>query len=651
MHEHDRDESCSTHDCHTCDCTAHGGADDDNRSELWTMAIAAALFVLGLAVAGIWSTVLLFLAYLLIGSKVLWSALRNVVRGQVFDENLLMAVASVGAIAIGEIPEAVGVMLFYSVGEYLQHAAVARSRKSIENLMNIRPDRALVFRGANEPVEVPPDDVIPGETVLVRPGERIPLDGVVTEGETSLDTSALTGESMPRPALAGSEVLAGMVNLTGTIRVVVARPYAESSVARILELVQQAANRKARTEQFITKFARYYTPAVVGLALLVAFVPPLIMPDQSLYTWIHRALVMLVISCPCALVISIPLGYFAGIGGASRRGVLVKGANYLEALARVDTVIFDKTGTLTQGSFNVVDVVGENGYTELEVLKLAAHAGAHSSHPVSTSIRNAYERSDRELDLASIGEAKELTGMGVSATVRGERVLAGNDRLLHQENIQHDVCVQDGTVVNVAHNHVLAGRIHLADEVKPGATEGISRLRRAGVGRIVMLTGDTEGVALDVAGKVGIREYRSGLLPQEKVEALENIMAEQTVARGQSGVVAFAGDGINDAPALMRADIGIAMGALGSDAAIEAADVVVMDDDPSRVADAIDVARRTRRVVVENIVLAVGVKIIVLVLGALGIATMWAAVFADVGVAVIAVANSMRAYGIGRVRV
>lgn len=651
MHEHNRDESCSTHQCHTCDCAAHAGVDDDSRSDLWTMAIAAGLFILGLAAAGTWSTILLLLAYLVVGSKVLWSALRNIVRGCLFDENLLMAVASVGAIAIGEIPEAVGVMLFYSVGEYLQHAAVARSRKSIENLMNIRPDRALVFRGPNEPVEVPPDDVMPGETVLVRPGERIPLDGVVAGGETTLDTSALTGESMPRPAVEGSEVLAGMVNLTGTIRITVARPYAESSVARILELVQQASNRKARTEQFITKFARYYTPAVVGLALLVAFAPPLIMPGQSLYACIHRALVMLVISCPCALVISIPLGYFAGIGGASRRGVLVKGANYLEALTRVDTVIFDKTGTLTQGTFSVVDVVGENGYTELEVLKLAAHAGAHSSHPVSASIRNAYACSDQELDLASVDEAKELTGMGVSATIRGERVLAGNDRLLHQENIQHDVCVLDGTVVNVAHNQVLAGRIHLADEVKPGATEGVSRLRRAGVRRIVMLTGDTEGVALDVAGKLGIGEYKSGLLPQEKVEVLENIMAEQTVARGQSGVVAFAGDGINDAPALMRADIGIAMGALGSDAAIEAADIVVMDDDPSRVADAIEVARRTRRVVVENIVLAVGVKIVVLVLGALGMATMWVAVFADVGVAIIAVANSMRAYGTGRVRV
>lgn len=487
----------------------------------------------------------------------------------------------------------------------------------------------------------------------VRPGERVPLDGVIVDGQTTVDTSALTGESMPRVLEVGDKVSAGVINLSATVRVLVEKSYSESTVSRILSLVQQASERKAHTEQFISKFARYYTPAVVGVAAAVAMVPPLVMEGQSFIEWLHRALTILVISCPCALVLSVPLSYFAGIGGASRRGVLVKGANYLEALNDVGTVVFDKTGTLTQGSFSVVEVVGSNGFTEHDVMDLAAHAGSQSNHPLSASIRKAY--TDKHvLDTGRVQHVQEISGMGVSALVDGKPVIAGNDRLLHRENVAHDACVTDGTVVNVARDRVLAGRIRLADKVKPRAGQAVSRLKAAGVHTMVMLTGDTHGVAADVARDVGIDQFHAGLLPQEKVKVLENIINQQRAkpaagapdGRRARRLVAFAGDGINDAPALVRADVGIAMGALGSDAAIEAADVVVMDDDPSRIADAIEVARRTRRIVVQNIALALGVKAVVLTLGALGRATMWSAVFADVGVAILAVANSMRAYGL-----
>lgn len=654
---HVSDCGCCRHD-HSCREDHH-----DGRASISEILAGAVLFAAGLAVnwllpvasagGSTLATSLYLAAYVVSGWRVLFTAASNIRRGRVFDENSLMALASIGAVAIAEYPEAVAVMLFYSVGERLQHSAVARSRRSIEELISIRPDRAWVFRRGTEPVEVTPDEVMPGEELRVRPGERVPLDGVIVDGQTTVDTSALTGESMPRVLEVGDKVSAGVINLSATVRVLVEKSYSESTVSRILSLVQQASERKAHTEQFISKFARDHTPAVVGVAAAVAMVPPLVMEGQSFIEWLHRALTILVISCPCALVLSVPLSYFAGIGGASRRGVLVKGANYLEALNDVGTVVFDKTGTLTQGSFSVVEVVGSNGFTEHDVMDLAAHAGSQSNHPLSASIRKAY--TDKHvLDTGRVQHVQEISGMGVSALVDGKPVIAGNDRLLHRENVAHDACVTDGTVVNVARDRVLAGRIRLADKVKPRAGQAVSRLKAAGVHTMVMLTGDTHGVAADVARDVGIDQFHAGLLPQEKVKVLENIINQQRAkpaagapdGRRARRLVAFAGDGINDAPALVRADVGIAMGALGSDAAIEAADVVVMDDDPSRIADAIEVARRTRRIVVQNIALALGVKAVVLTLGALGRATMWSAVFADVGVAILAVANSMRAYGL-----
>lgn len=663
IHEH---SACGCDHCH--DHGSGQGHNHDGHYQASPLEIVASLVLLatGMTVkawgtfagaAVVWNAVLI-VSYLTAGWRVLRGAVQGIVSGRLFDENSLMALASLGAMAIGEMPEAVGVMAFFSVGEYLQHLAVERSRGSIRALMDIRPEYANVMRdGKTE--RIAPEDVLPGESILVSPGERVPLDGLITSGESFMDTSALTGESMPRAMGPGDEALAGMVNTSGAVTLEVLRPYAQSAVARVLQLVEEASSRKAHTERFITRFSRYYTPAVVALAAAVAVVPPVFVPGQAFAVWLHRALVLLVISCPCALVISIPLGYFAGIGGASRRGVLVKGANFLEALTRVDTVVFDKTGTLTAGSFRVVEIQGENGVAECEVLRLAAHAGARSSHPVSASIRESYcdnGQQGRVIDESAITAVDEVSGMGVRATVAGQRVMAGNDRLLHLENVPHDVCVTDGTVVNVAKDGVLAGRIRMADQVKPGASDSVRRLRQAGVSRIVMLTGDVSHVARQVASEVGIDEYRADLLPGQKVEALEAIMNKQAsrgpghepdheLGRRRMGAVAFVGDGINDAPALTRADVGIAMGGLGSDAAIEAADVVIMDDNPARIADAIEIARRTHRVVVENIVFSLAVKAAVLALGVMGIASMWSAVFADVGVALIAVLNAARAYG------
>ena len=659
IHEH---SACGCDHCH--DHGSGQGHNHDGHYQASPLEIVASLVLLatGMTIkawgtfagaAVVWKAVLI-VSYLTAGWRVLRGAVQGIVSRRLFDENSLMALASLGAMAIGEMPEAVGVMAFFSVGEYLQHLAVERSRGSIRALMDIRPEYANVMRdGKTE--RIAPEDVLPGESILVSPGERVPLDGLITSGESFMDTSALTGESMPRAMGPGDEALAGMVNTSGAVTLEVLRPYAQSAVARVLQLVEEASSRKAHTERFITRFSRYYTPAVVALAAAVAVVPPVFVPGQAFAVWLHRALVLLVISCPCALVISIPLGYFAGIGGASRRGVLVKGANFLEALTRVDTVVFDKTGTLTAGSFRVVEIQGENGVAECEVLRLAAHAGARSSHPVSASIRESYcdnGQQGRVIDESAITAVDEVSGMGVRATVAGQRVMAGNDRLLHLENVPHDVCVTDGTVVNVAKDGVLAGRIRMADQVKPGASDSVRRLRQAGVSRIVMLTGDVSHVARQVASEVGIDEYRADLLPGQKVEALEAIMNKQAsrgpgheLGRRRMGAVAFVGDGINDAPALTRADVGIAMGGLGSDAAIEAADVVIMDDNPARIADAIEIARRTHRVVVENIVFSLAVKAAVLALGVMGIASMWSAVFADVGVALIAVLNAARAYG------
>jgi len=628
---------------HRLDHDADGRSGVERR-RIAEIALASILFVAGI----VWQEPLhqtpysiaeyavLLAAYWLAGRGVLGAAMRNLGRGRLFDENALMTAATLGAIAIHELPEAAGVMLFFSVGETLQDYAVGRSRRSIRALMDIRPDFANVRRGG-EIARVVPDDVQIGEEIVVRPGEKIPLDGEVIEGSSFVDTSSLTGESVPRKVEPGDDVLAGTVNTSGVLAVRVTRPFGESSVSKILELVENAGARKAKTEKFITTFSRFYTPAVVLAALGVAFLPPLIVEGAGLSDWVHRALVLLVISCPCALVLSIPLGYFGGIGGASRRGILVKGANFLDALAHVDTVVMDKTGTLTKGEFKVRQVTAFNGFSEGEILDLAAHAEAYSNHPIAASIR---EARGGDLDPTRIERCEELAGHGIKAEVDKKLVVVGNDRILHKELVPHEGCEAGSTVVNVAVDGVLAGRILIADEIKPDARDAIQSLKKLGVNRTVMLTGDNRNAAEHVAGAVGIDEVHAGLLPEEKVQVFERISREM---RPRAGKVAFVGDGINDAPVLTRADVGIAMGGLGSDAAIEAADVVIMDDMPSKVASAVAVARRTRRIVLQNIALALAVKAAVMGFGTMGMAGMWEAVFADVGVSLIAVANATRA--------
>lgn len=615
----------------------------DERRQIAEIFTAAALLVIGLGFGGslrqtpfaIGEYAVFLAAYWLVGRSVVAKAFRNLVRGEFFDENSLMTLATFGAIFIGELPEAVGVMLFYSVGETLQERAVDRSRRSIKALLDIRPDHATVKRSGTLE-RVAPAEVAVGETIVVRPGERIPLDGEVLEGNSLIDTSALTGEPVPRAVEPGASVLAGTVNLKGLLAIRVTRPFSQSSVAKILELVEQAGARKAPTERFITRFSRYYTPAVVGVALAVALFPPLIV-GGGFSQWIYRALVLLVISCPCALVLSIPLGYFGGIGGAARHGILVKGANFLDALAHVDTVVMDKTGTLTQGVFRVQEVAAYNGFSQSQVLEYAAHAESFSNHPIAASILEAYQG---EIDLARVEAYQEIAGHGVKARIDGKVVVAGNDRMLHREEVPHDECEAPGTVVNIAVDGRLAGRIIIADEIRPDAAAAVRALKSLGVVETVMLTGDDEKTARQVAAAVGIDHVRAGLLPEEKVAALETIAQSRKAKRGK---VAFVGDGINDAPVLTRADIGIAMGGLGSDAAVEAADVVLMDDMPSKVAQAVTIARRTRRIVVQNIAFALGVKAAVILLGMMGMAHMWEAVFADVGVSLIAVLNSARA--------
>ncbi|TDA70544.1 MAG: cadmium-translocating P-type ATPase [Clostridia bacterium] len=580
--------------------------------------------------------VVLLTAYLLVGGPVIWTAIRNLARGQVFDENFLMTVATMGAIAIHQLPEAVAVMLFYAVGEYFQGRAVNRSRRSIAALLDIRPEYAnLKINGETRPV--PPEEVAVGQRIIVKPGERVPLDGEVVEGTSFLDTSALTGESVPRKVKSGDQVLAGMINGQGLLTVRVTKPYAESSVARILELVENAAGRKAPTEQFITAFSRYYTPVVVAGAAAVAVIPPMVLPGATFSIWLYRALVMLVISCPCALVVSIPLGYFGGIGGASRRGILVKGANFLDALTGLHTVVFDKTGTLTQGVFRVTRVVPYHGFAETELLALAAHAEAFSTHPIAQSIREAY---GREIPPDMVDEYREIPGHGISALVDGKRVLAGNDRLMHREGIVHEICDLEGTGVHVAIDGTFAGYIVISDEVKTDARRAVARLKELGVRQMVMLTGDEETVARRVAESLGLDAYFAELLPGGKVEKVEDLQAALPDRRRQK--LAFVGDGINDAPVITRADVGVAMGALGSDAAIEAADVVLMEDAPSKLATAIEIARHTGRVVRQNVALALGVKGFFLLLGVFGVATIWEAVFADVGVALMAIFNATR---------
>ena len=573
-------------------------------------------------------------AYVIIGGDVVKKAAKNIGQGQIFDENFLMTIATAGAFFVGEYAEAVAVMLFYQVGECFQSYAVNRSRKSIADLMDIRPDYANVIRDGTA-VEVGPEEVEIGETILVKPGERIPLDGKVVKGTSSLDTMALTGESLPRDVAEGEDVISGCVNLSGVLEVQVSKGFGESTVAKILDLVENAGSKKAQVENFITRFARYYTPVVVGLAALLALVPPLV-TGGGWADWIYRALSFLVISCPCALVISIPLSFFGGLGGASRAGILIKGSNYLEALADAEMIVMDKTGTLTKGVFGVRKIVPAEGSTEEEVLETAAYAESFSNHPISKSLVRAY---GKEIDDSRIKDVEETAGHGICAVLDGQRVLAGNDKLMKSRNVEGKSPEEAGTIVHVAKEQKYLGYIVIADEIKEDAKTEVDGFKAAGMKNIVMLTGDRKKTADSIAGELGITEVYAELLPGDKVEQVEKLLA----SKSEKGKLVFVGDGINDAPVLARADIGVAMGGLGSDAAIEAADVVIMTDEPSKIAKAMQISQKTLGIVKQNIVFAIGVKVLVLLLAALGAASMWAAVFADVGVAVIAILNAMRA--------
>lgn len=571
--------------------------------------------------------------YAVIGWDIIWKAISNILHGQVFDENFLMTVATVGAMCLGDYKEGVAVMLFYQVGELFQSYAVSRSRRSIAGLMDIRPDYANVVREGKE-TRVDPDEVLVGDVILVKPGERVPLDGTVLEGNSTLDTSALTGESMPREIGAGAEVISGCINQTGTLRIRVGRPYGESTVSKILDLVENASSKKSRSEAFITRFAKYYTPSVVAAAALLAVLPPLLM-GQAFTPWIHRALAFLVISCPCALVISVPLSFFGGIGGASKCGVLIKGSNYLEALAKAETVVFDKTGTLTKGSFAVTRCYPQ-GISGERLLELAACAEKDSSHPISRSIVKAY---GKDTERFGVTDVQEIAGHGISVSLDGKKVLAGNTKLMRLKNIPFQPIAEAGTVVYVAEDGKYRGAVLIEDEIKEDAAFAVRELKKAGVRKTVMLTGDAKAVGEKVAEKLGLDLAYTELLPADKVEHMERLLAETS----EKGRLAFVGDGINDAPVLARADIGIAMGGLGSDAAIEAADIVIMTDEPSKIASAMGISRKTLRIVRQNIIFALGIKGIMLLLGACGIASMWSAVFADVGVSVIAILNAVRA--------
>ena len=575
--------------------------------------------------------------YLVIGWDVLWRAVRNIAHGQIFDENFLMAIATVGALCIGEYAESVFVMLFYQVGELFQGYAVGKSRQSITALMDIRPDCANVERDGAL-LQVDPDEVEVGDTIVIKAGERVPLDGVILEGRSTLDTAALTGESLPREAEAGDDVISGCVNLSGLLKVRVTKSFEESTVAKILDLVENAAGKKAKAENFITKFARYYTPSVVAAAAVLAVLPPLL-GDGDWSKWFHQALVFLVISCPCALVISVPLSFFGGIGGASRAGILVKGGNYLEVLADTQIVVFDKTGTLTKGVFNVT-AIHPDQCDEDRLLELAALAESYSDHPISRSLK---EACGKEIDNSRVDGVEEIAGQGVKASVDGVEVWVGNDKLMDAAGAAWHPCHRVGTTVHVASQGVYLGHIVISDEVKEDAAQAIAGLKAIGIQKTVMLTGDAQAGGEDVARRLGLDEVHAQLLPADKVDQVEALLRERT----GKGKLAFVGDGINDAPVLSRADLGIAMGGLGSDAAIEAADVVLMDDKPSKIAVAIRVARKTLRIVRQNIVFALGVKLLVLALGAVGLANMWEAVFADVGVSVIAILNAMRALRTG----
>ena len=578
---------------------------------------------------------LFLLSYFIAGYDVLWGALQGILRGQVFDENFLMSLATIGAIVIGEYAEAVAVMVFFQTGEMFEHHALDKSRRSIAGAMDLRPDSANLLTEAGDTLLVDPEEVPVGSRILLRPGERLPLDGIVVSGTSQLDTAALTGESLPREVNTGDEVLSGCVNLTGVLTVQVTKPFHQSTVSRILEMVENATDKKSRQEAFITRFSAVYTPVVVILALLLAFVPPLFIPGAQLSDWVYRALNFLVVSCPCALVISIPLAFFGGIGGASRAGILVKGSNYLEALAQADTFVFDKTGTLTRGSFTVTDLQ-PLGVTEAELLRLAAHAEIHSLHPIGAAIRAAH---GRELDASLVTDVEEMPGGGVKARVNGHTVLLGNPRLMAAHGIPLPETDHSGTVSHVALDGAYIGSITVEDTVKPCAREALARLKQQGIRQLVMLTGDNARSAGQVAAELDIDVVHTGLLPQDKVLKVEELLE----APGRKGKLVFAGDGVNDAPVLARADVGFAMGALGSDAAIEAADIVIMNDDPCKMAAALTISRKTLRIAKQNAAFAIGVKVLVLILSTLGLSTLWMAVFADVGVAVLAILNAMRA--------
>ena len=619
---------------------AEGEPENSDKSTIARLALGAAVYAAGIVltyffpyVNGYITLGVLVLAYIILGADVVMRALKNILKGRVFDENFLMTISTVGAFAIGQYPEAVAVMLFYQIGELFQDMAVRRSRKSISSLMDIRPDSANVKRNGAW-ISVSPQEVAVGEIIVVKPGEKIPLDGVVIDGESMLDTRALTGESVPRSIKKGDTALSGCINQSGAVTIEVTKEYGESTVSKIIDLVENAASRKAPTENFITKFARYYTPAVVILAALLAVVPPLLFGGVWA-EWINRSFVFLVISCPCALVISVPLTFFGGIGSASRKGVLVKGSNYLEALNSLETVVFDKTGTLTKGVFRVSDINTDNGFTGGQVLQLAAAAESMSNHPIARSIAEEY---GGEIDESKITDYSEISGHGISAVYDGSRVLVGNDKLMKRFGINFKKCEKAGTVVYVACDGKYAGSILISDEIKSDSRKAISQLKALGVKNTVMLTGDNEEIAKAVSGELGLDEYHSQLLPDQKVEILERL----DKSKGKGGKLAFVGDGVNDAPVLARADIGIAMGGLGSDAAIEAADVVLMTDEPSKLVEAVKTAKATRRIVKQNIIFALAVKAAFLVLGAFGIAGMWEAVFGDVGVMLLAVLNAMR---------
>ena len=573
------------------------------------------------------------LAYIIVGFEIIKEAVENIIKGKVFDENFLMTIATIGAFAIGEFPEAVAVMLFYQVGELFQSYAVDKSRKSIASLMDIRPDYANVERnGIIEKVD--PYDVEIDEIIVIKPGEKVPLDGKVVEGKSCLDTKALTGESLPKEIMEESEVLSGCINLNGVIKVKVSKKFAESTVSKILDLVENASSKKSKSENFITKFAHYYTPIVVIIALILAIVPPLIIKDASFSDWVYRALSFLVVSCPCALVISIPLSFFGGIGGASKMGILIKGSNYLEAIANTEIVVFDKTGTLTEGVFEV-QKVNPIGISEEELLKIAAFAENYSNHPISLSVKKAY---NKEIDEKQIINVEEIPGYGIIAKIGENDVLVGNEKLMKEHKIEFTKCSEIGTILYVALNQKYVGYILIADKIKDDSEKAIKTLKKNNVKQIVMLTGDRKNVGESVAKKLGIDKVYTELLPDGKVKKVEELLKEKS----EKGKLAFVGDGINDAPVLALADIGIAMGGLGADSAIEAADVVIMNDEPSRIVNAINLSKKTMRIVKENIIFAILIKVIVLILSACGLSTMWEAVFADVGVSIIAILNALR---------